>query len=66
MEDQEYVIAPRAIEDPELERIVYGVGDKVPMEDAIKYGLVQKTSPKKSKTEPAENRAKAPKKTRAK
>lgn len=66
MDDQEFVEAPHAIEDTELERIVYGPGDKVPMADAIKYGLVEKTSPRKSKAEPAEDRAKKPKANRKK
>lgn len=50
MADQEFVIAPQAIEDPELERIVYGAGDRVPMDDAVKYGLVE--APAKAKRAP--------------
>lgn len=60
MEGQEFVLAPHAIEDTELERIVFSPGDKVPMDQAIKYGLVEQTSPRKSKAKPAEDRAKKP------
>lgn len=45
----DWVTAPHAIADPELERNVYGSGDRVPMADAVKYGLVdgpQKPAPK--------------------
>lgn len=59
--DEGYVIATRRIDDPELERVVYGVGDRVPMADAIKYGLVAK--PKKTaraKKGPEHDRAKRP------
>jgi hypothetical protein len=41
----DYVIAPHRVDDPDLRRAVYGVGDRVPMADAIKYGLV--TGPEK-------------------
>lgn len=48
----DFVIAPHAIPDPVLERHVYGAGDRVPMADAIKYGLVAApaaTEPEKPK-----------------
>lgn len=59
VEGVDYVLAPYAIEDSELERIVYGAGDRVPMADAIKYGLVTETKskPRTSKKAPAANRA---------
>lgn len=73
IEGVDYVIAPHAVADPELERKVYGAGDRVPMEDAIKYGLVTRPAKKaaakkaaaKSTDEravrgPAEDRAKKP------
>lgn len=47
----DFVIAPKAISDPELERKVYGAGDRVPMADAVKYGLV--AGPKKEPAQPA-------------
>ena len=40
MAGEDYVIAPRTIVDPVLERVVYGIGEHVPMADAIKYGIV--------------------------
>lgn len=61
-EGEDYVLAPYAIEDTELERIVYGVGDKVPMADAIKYGLVADQRAQKPKA----NRARKPKGDRSK
>lgn len=57
-EGVDYVIAPHAIQDPDLERNVYGAGDKVPMDDAVKYGLVEKPSASRAKKGPEENRAK--------
>lgn len=55
-EGVDYVIAPHAIEDTELGKNVYGAQDRVPMADAIKYGLVVKTAPRKSKKAPAASR----------
>ena len=40
MAGEDYVIAPHTIVDPVLERVVYGIGERVPMADAIKYGIV--------------------------
>lgn len=39
-EGVDFVIAPHAITDHDLGRNVYGAGDRVPMADAVKYGLV--------------------------
>lgn len=36
----DWIYAPHRVDDPDLERAVYGVGDVVPMADAIRYGLV--------------------------
>lgn len=41
VEGVDFVISPGVIVDYELERHVYGTGDRVPMADAIKYGLVE-------------------------
>lgn len=67
MADKDYVIAPHRIVDTELERVIYGTGERVPMADAIKYGLVvkpaakkaaaKKQAPSKGKRAPAEDRA---------
>lgn len=67
-EGVDYVIAKTAIADPDLERHVYGAGDRVPIADAIKYGLVaaaptpeaeeQPTRGRRSKHGPDEDRAK--------
>jgi hypothetical protein len=46
-EGVDYVVTPHAISDKALGRKVYGAGDRVPMADAIKYGLVD------APTEPA-------------
>ena len=40
MAGEDYVIAPHTIVDHVLERVVYGIGEHVPMADAIKYGIV--------------------------
>lgn len=66
VEGKDFVVAPYAVEDTELGRMVYGSGDRVPMDDAVKYGLVAKSSPRKSKREPAENRARKSSRTRKK
>jgi len=75
MAGEDYVIAPHKIVDPVLERVVYGTGDRVPMADAIRYGLVDhataavagENSPKAPKAKrgqrarkPAEDRAHKP------
>jgi len=76
MKRGEYVIAPHRIVDYQLERVVYGTGDKVPLADAVKYGLIEgdvvetTQTPKKKPTtkrrgskraaKPAENRARTP------
>lgn len=39
VEGVDYVIALHAVHDAALERKVYGAGDRVPMADAVKYGL---------------------------
>lgn len=60
-EGVDYVVTPYAIDDPELGRIVYGANDRVPMADAVKYGLVaapkKRTSPRTTKKAPAEDRS---------
>lgn len=64
MADKEYVFAPHRIVDPELGRVVYGPGDRVPLADAIKYGLIPK--PKKQRArKPKNNRAHKPKEDRS-
>ena len=40
MATQDYVVTPHRIVDPELQRVVYGPGERVPLDDAVKYGLV--------------------------
>lgn len=74
MAEQDHVIAPHRIVDQELGRVMYGTGDRVPLEDAIKYGLVKKaekvakkaTPRPKGKRAPAEDRAAKPAEDRAK
>lgn len=72
----DWVYADRRIDDPELERAVYGVGDRVPMADAIRYGVVDapeepapgqrpKGQRPKGKRKPAEDRARKPSEDRA-
>jgi len=60
MAHEDYVIAPHRIVDPVLERIVYGTGERVPMADAIKYGLVDHNTAAVA----GENPPKAPKSKR--
>lgn len=75
MADKDFVIAPHRIVDSDLERIVYGPGERVPMADAIKYGLVdepvekapaKKAARPKGKRKPAEDRARKPAEDRKK
>lgn len=54
----DFVYAPHAIADPDLERNVYGAGDRVPMADAIKYGLVAAPEPQPAEP-PAKGRRRA-------
>lgn len=61
MAEDEYVVAPHRIDDPDLERAVYGVGDRVPIADAVRYGLIDKPSkppPAKKPARKATRRAK--------
>lgn len=68
MATKRYIIAPHRIVDHDLGRVVYGTGDRVPIEDAVKYGLVEATvdpdvkpEPRpKGKRRPAEDRARKP------
>lgn len=39
--NERYVTTEQPIIDPDLEVVVYGVGDAVPYADAVKYGLIQ-------------------------
>lgn len=41
MATKAYVITPHRIVDTELQRVVYSTGDRVPIEDAVKYGLIE-------------------------
>lgn len=57
IEGVDWVRAPHAIHDPALERNVYGSQDRVPMADAIKYGLVPAPpAPTEPSTEPKRGR----------
>lgn len=61
MASQRHVIAPHRIIDNE--RVVYGTGDRVPWDDAVKYGLVApaKAPVKKTRSRrPTEDRARKP------
>lgn len=74
----DYIIAPHRIIDEELQRVVYGTGQKVPMADAIKYGLVDgkaakrvaakkaTKAPARGKRGPVEDRARKPSEDRGK
>lgn len=75
MADKDYVIAPHRIVDHELGRVMYGTGHRVPMADAVKYGLVdepvekapaKKAARPKGKRKPAEDRARKPAEDRKK
>lgn len=63
MADKPWITAPHRIVDHELGRVVYGTGDRVPIADAIKYGLVDTGSPQAVADTPVEN---APQPERAK
>jgi hypothetical protein len=74
MAEQTHVIAPHRIVDPDLQRVVYSTGQRVPLDDAVKYGLIEakpdvevvdpkaKPAPKRGKRarKPAEDRARKP------
>lgn len=64
MAQEPYIIAPHRIDDPELERAVYGVGDRVPIADAIKYGLIDPPADDKPK-KPSKRATQGPKQDRA-
>jgi len=65
-----WIVAPHRIVDPVRERVVYGTGERVPYEDAVKYGLIEADAPTdeptkptprpKGKRRPAEDRARKP------
>lgn len=66
MAGKRYIIAPHRIVDHDLGRVMYGTGERVPYEDAVKYGLVEpepapepaEPAPRpKGKRRPAEDRA---------
>lgn len=68
----DYVIAPHAISGAGVDegRKVYGVGDRVPMADAIRYGLVKGPEKPKPKAKPrgkrkTTSRARKPQQDRA-
>lgn len=52
MAGKQYVIAPHRIVDHDLGRVMYGTGDRVPLADARKYGLIADVS---APTLPVEN-----------
>lgn len=64
MADQPYVTATERIIDEQLGRVVYSPGDRVPMADAEKYGLVKPATPVEGGPEPA--KAKRGRRTRHK
>lgn len=45
MADKAFVIAPHRIVDHEIGRVMYGTGERVPLADAIRYGLVEPDAP---------------------
>jgi hypothetical protein len=63
MAETEHIIASERVVDHELGRVVYSPGDRVPLDDAIRYGLIDKPPAKKAakrpkgKRKPAEDRA---------
>jgi hypothetical protein len=71
MEGTEFVIATERVVDPDTGTIVYGAQDRVPWDDAVRFGLVErpKAAPakrqprkglKRSKKGPVEDRARKP------
>lgn len=66
MEGQDYVIATDRVHDDEHERFVYKAGDKVPIADAIKYGLIDKPPAKKAAAKVSKRAKKGPAEDRAK
>lgn len=62
MEGQQFVIANGVVRDPDSGKRLYGGGDKVPMDDAIRLGLVAAPTKKAAKAtkrarKSSENRA---------
>jgi enoyl-CoA hydratase/carnithine racemase len=58
----DFIYAPYAIYDrsPGVERCIYGVGDPIPMEEAIKLGLVERTAEPKRARKPKRDRMRRP------
>lgn len=67
MPSEHHVVAPYAIEDPDLECVVYSPGAIVPYDDAVKYGLIkpEMAEPKRAERKSAD-RAKKPQRNAAK
>ena len=62
---RDFVYAPHAVVDPDLERVVYGAGDPVPMSDAIRFGLVDAPEPPPPAPAPKGRRKRRPQRDRA-
>lgn len=69
MAGQDFVTAPHRIVDEERCVVVYGEGEDVPMDDAIRYGLVKAAKPEPPaepakrgarRRQPGEDRARRP------
>lgn len=68
MADKPWIIAPHRIVDHERGRVMYGTGDRVPLADARKYGLLPPedvpAAVPKVENEPAPTGAKRGRRTR--
>lgn len=69
MAGQDFVTAPHRIVDEERHVVVYGEGEPVPWDDAVRYGLVGQDKPEPTpegpkrgarRRKPAEDRARRP------
>lgn len=66
MAGKRWIIAPHRIVDDDLGRVMFGTGERVPIADAIRYGLIEaepdpEPQPRpKGKKAPAEDRARKP------
>lgn len=64
MGNKNWILAPHRIVDHDLGRVMYGTGDKVPIGDAVKYGLIPATDAPPELVEPAPEAAKRGRRTR--
>lgn len=64
MGNRNWITAPHRIVDHERGRVMYGTGDRVPIADAVRYGLLPADQAPPEHLEPAPTAAKRGRRTR--